>query len=303
MKSPLNPLLARQFATGARRSRFFWLLSFHVLLQGLIALGFLRLSGASAGPEARISLSGLLSSARQLYWLSSLLLLLAGGLLAPIAAIGGLAGEIEHRTFDLLRITTISPRAIVLGKWSTAVLTGVLVLLTPVPVQLLGFWLGGITLTELILTQVFLLVVLMLNTALALAISATVRKTWVAVLIFYGTVLAVVPLAGGSALLLSLYNGWPMLLSGSRSLWQAALAQHGWVLLAGVHPLSAAIASVILGTEQGAWFWLNFAIANTGASATSVTLPAPWLTHTLLALPITAALLWWTARKIARPEV
>jgi len=94
-----------------------------------------------------------------------------------------------------------------------------------------------------------------------------------------------------------------MLLSGSRSLWQAALAQHGWVLLAGVHPLSAAIASVILGTEQGAWFWLNFAIANTGASATSVTLPAPWLTHTLLALPITAALLWWTARKIARPEV
>jgi len=303
MKSPLNPLLARQFATGARRSRFFWLLSFHVLLQGLIALGFLQLSGAGAGQGARISLSGLLSSARQLYWLSSLLLLLAGGLLAPIAAIGGLAGEIEHRTFDLLRITTISPRALVLGKWSAAVLTGVLVLLTPVPVQLLGFWLGGITLTELILTQVFLLVVLMLNTALALAISATVRKTWVAVLVFYGTALVAVPIIGGGALLLSLYNGWPTLLSGSRSLWQAALAQHGWVLLAGVHPLSAAIASVILGTEQGAWFWLNFAITNVSVSTPSVTLPAPWLTHTLLALPMTAALLWWTARKVARPEV
>ncbi|MDX9953237.1 MAG: hypothetical protein RBT75_04040 [Anaerolineae bacterium] len=304
MKNQLNPLLARQLTGGARRSRFFWLVSFHVLLQGLIAFGFLRLGGMATSSEsdARISLAGLLSNARQLYWLSSLLLLLTGGLLAPIAAIGGLAGEMEHRTFDLLRITTLSPRAIVLGKWGAAILTGLLLLLTPIPVQLLGFWLGGVTLTELLLTQVFLFVVLMLNTALALAISARVRKTWIAVLIFYGIVLAAVPIIGGGALLVVLYGGWYVPVSSTQPLWQMALAQHGWVLLTGVHPLSAAIASVILGTEQGAWFWLTFPIMGAGITPT-VTLPAPWFTHTLLALPITAVLLWWTARRMARPEV
>lgn len=304
MKNQLNPLLARQFISGVRRSRFFWLLSFHVLLQGLVAFGFLRLGGmvTSTGEDARISLAGLLNNARQLYWLSSLLLLLTGGLLAPIAAIGGLAGEMEHRTFDLLRITTLSPQALVLGKWGTAILTGLLLLLTPIPVQLLGFWLGGVTLIELLLTQVFLFVILMLNTALALAISARVHKTWIAVLSFYGLILMAAPLLGGSALLIILYNGWNIPVSSTQPLWQMALAQHGWVLLTGVHPLSAAIASVILGTEQGAWFWLTFPIMGAGGTPT-ISLPAPWLTHTLLALPTTAALLWWTARRLARPEV
>lgn len=308
MKTHLNPLLARQLVGGARRSRFFWLLSAHVLLQGLLALGFLRIAwtGWQTGSELRVSLAGLFSSARQLYWLSSLLLLLAAGLLAPVAAIGALAGEIEHRTFDLLRTTGISSRAIVLGKWSAAILTGLLLLLTPLPIQLLGFWLGGVSVTELALTQLFLLVILMTNTALALAISASVRKTWIAVLIFYGIALGVLPLIGSGSLLLGpLYvNQITAPFSHTTPLWQLALLQHGWVLLVGLHPLAAAVASIALGIEHSAWFLLSFSVTGTAAATPpTVLLPAPWLTHTLLSLPATALLLWWTARRIARPEV
>ncbi len=305
MKARLNPLLARQIYGGARRSRFFWLMSLHVLLQGLLALAFLRLAwiGTPLGADARVSLAGLFGSARQLYWLSTLLLLLAGGLLAPIAAIGNLAGEIEHRTFDLLRITSITPRAIILGKWSAAVLPGILLLLAPLPVQLLGFWLGGVTLTEMALAYLFILVVLMTNTALALAIAALTRKTWAALLVFYSIVLGMIPLLGAVALVVSLYGGQSTHIFDTRPLWRIAMAEHGWVLLTGLHPLSAAIASFLLGTEQGAWFLLSFTITSSGAATPpAILLPAPWLTHTLLALPVTALLLWWTVRRIARPE-
>ena len=169
MKVQANPVFVRQLYSGAHRSRFFWLLSGYVLLQGLLIWGALYLigSGTFGGDEARISLAAILSSARQLYWFSSLLLLLAGGWLAPIAAIGELTGESEHRTFDLLRTTTLTSQAIVLGKWEMALLNGLLLLLAPLPMQLLGFWLGGVTVTELLLTQFFLFVVLMMNTALA----------------------------------------------------------------------------------------------------------------------------------------
>ena len=308
MKTHLNPLLTRQIYGGARRRRFFWLLSAHILLQGLLALGFVRLmlTGWDSPGGSRVSLVELFNSARQLDWISSLLLLLTTGLLAPVAAIGALAGEVEHRTFDLLRTTTITPRAIILGKWSAAILIGMLLLFAPLPIQLLGFWLGGISVVAFLLTQFFLLIILMANTALALAISALVRKTWIAVLIFYGAALSVFPFLGAVGLF-----GIPLLASPGSSplappqpLWQLALLQHGWVLLVGLHPLSAAIASVILGTEQGAWFLLEFPImAPHISTAASITLPAPWLTHTLLALPATALLLWWTAHRIARPEV
>ncbi|HRT31372.1 MAG TPA: hypothetical protein P5211_03020 [Anaerolineae bacterium] len=307
MKVQANPVFVRQLYSGAHRSRFFWLLSGYVLLQGLLIWGALYLigSGTFGGDEARISLAAILSSARQLYWFSSLLLLLAGGWLAPIAAIGELTGESEHRTFDLLRTTTLTSQAIVLGKWEMALLNGLLLLLAPLPMQLLGFWLGGVTVTELLLTQFFLFVVLMMNTALALAISARVRKTWIAVLIFYGIILGVIAFVGGGALFLSVEDIFPLLLPTAASLWQKALLQYGWVLLVGLHPLSAAISSVSLCAEQGAWFLLEFPVSICGPSVTSPTvlLPAPWLTHTLLALPATAFLLWRTARRIARPEV
>lgn len=307
MKVQANPVFVRQLYGGAHRSRFFWLLSGYVLLQGLLIWGALYLigSGTFGGDDARISLAAILNSARQLYWFSSLLLLLAGGLLAPIAAIGELTGENEHRTFDLLRTTTLTSQAIVLGKWKMALLNGLFLLLAPLPMQLLGFWLGGVTVTELLLTQLFLFVVLMMNTALALAISARVRKTWIAVLIFYGIILGVIAFVGGGALFLSVEDVFPLLLPAAASLWQKALLQHGWVLLVGLHPLSAAIASVSLCAEQGAWFLLEFPVSIGGPSVTSPTvlLPAPWLTHTLLALPATAFLLWQTARRVARPEV
>lgn len=308
MNAGLNPLLARQLYGGARRSRLFWLLSAHVLLQGLLAWIFFRLSLSSLGTAdtTRVSLVTFFNSARQLYWISSLLSLLTTGLLAPVAAIGALAGEVEHRTFDLLRTTTILPRAIVLGKWSAAILIGGLLLLTPLPIQLLGFWLGGISGIELLLTLLFLLIVLMTNTALALALSALVPRTWIAVLIFYGLTLSALPLLGTVAVI-----GRPVFTSvttttlmQTRPLWQLALLQHGWVLLVGLHPLSAAVASVVLGTEQGAWFLLEFPIHASGMRTIAfITLPAPWLTHALLALLATGLLLWWTTRRIARPEV
>jgi len=304
----MNPLLIRHLYGSARRNRFFILLTLYLLAVGLITTLFvtLILSDWVTGMN-RVSMQEIFSGGRALYWFSSVILLISAILLAPINALGAFSSEREHRTLDLLRVTTLTPRALVLGKMTAACLSGGLYLLAPLPLLMFGYWLGGVTTTELILTLLFLTVTLLNSIAWGLFVSSLTRKTIAAVLIFYGISLAIAPFTG---LLLTLLSTFVYSISviPLQPVWIEVLLQHGWVLLTALHPLAAAIATEGIWVDQGSWFVGTFELERYIAAQKmpvnlgNVTLPSPWIPHLCLSLLTTGLLVWQTIRRMRRPE-
>jgi len=305
----VNPLLSRHLYSSARRNRFFVLLSLYLLGIALLTGGFslmISLPGL-VEEESLVSMLDLFMMGRSLYWFSSVILLLTAALIVPINALGAISGERENRTLALLVTTTLKPRAIVLGKVGAALLTGGIYVLAPLPLLMLGFWLGGVTVTELLLTMLMLVLTMILSIAWAIFISGRVRKTLTGVLNFYVINVVLLPL-----LIILAFFAITLVVALRYSdvdvtmlpFWLVLVIQHGWIVLVGFHPLSAAIATEALGLEYGSWGLLTLTVDWFGTSSTlpSVTLPSPWITFTISTVLTVAFLLWRTTRRLAKPE-
>jgi ABC-type transport system involved in multi-copper enzyme maturation permease subunit len=311
----MNPILIRHLYGSARRRRFFWLLSLYLFGIGLLAALLGLIIGMplffNATPRADITLSmlDLFTGGRTIYWFSGVILILTSSLLVPVNALSAFAGERENRTLDLLITTTLKVHSIVLGKLGAALLTGAVYVLAPLPLLMAGFWLGGVTTAELGITLLFLALAMLSGVAWALLISAFLRRTIAAVLIFYGLALTSAPviliLATAAAGLVDAWKYRAFL--EVQPFWIEALVQYGWVVLAGLHPLTAAIVTEAMGFEQNSWLLLNFTVEHYAPSAASttlgtITLPSPWITYTLFTLVTVAIMLSLTNWRLKRPE-
>ncbi|MFN2109370.1 MAG: ABC transporter permease subunit [Anaerolineae bacterium] len=311
----MNPILIRHLYGSVRRKRFFWFLSLYLLGIGLLALFVAAVAGiplffsGTSQTNTTFSMLDLFTGGRMIYWFSGVILILTSSLLVPISALGAFAGERENRTLDLLITTTLKVRSIVLGKLGSALLTGAIYVLAPLPLLMTGFWLGGVTTTELGITLLFLVLAMLSGVSSALLISAFLKRTIAAVLIFYGLTLASAPvitiLATATA---GLADAWKYsALLDVQPFWIEALVQYGWVILAGLHPLTAAIVTEAMGFEQNSWLLLHFTVERYSPSAAgttlgTLTLPSPWITYTLFTLIATAIMLRITAWRLKRPE-
>lgn len=308
----MNPILIRHLYGSVRRKRFFWFLSLYLLGVGLLALVVIALVAVplfAYNENLSISMLDIFTGGRAIYWFSGVILILTSSLLVPINALGAFAGERENRTLDLLVTTTLNIRSIVLGKLGSALLTGAIYVFAPLPLLMTGFWLGGVTTPELGITLLFLVLAMLSGVAWALLISAFLRRTIAAVLIFYGLTFASAPvimiLATATA---GLADAWKYrAILDVQPFWIEAMVQYGWVILAGVHPLTAAIVTEAMGFEQNSWLLLHFTVERytPGASGTilgTLTLPSPWITYTLFTLIATAIMLRITTWRLERPE-
>lgn len=307
----MNPLLLRHLYSSARRNRFFVFLSIYLFVIAILTALFVLLAASSGlfDAEATISMLDLFIQGRALYWFSSVILMLTAMLLVPVNALGAIAGERENRTLDLLVTTTLRPRAVILGKVGASLLTGALYVLAPFPLLMIGFWLGGVTTTELLLTLLFLVLTMALNVVWAVYLSTWVRKTIAAVILFYVVNLGVLPvIALVIGLWGSLYDVWVYSEAALLPFWLEVVIQYGWVILLGLHPLAAAIATEVLGLNQGSWWLLHFTVErfDPTASATTtlgaISLPSPWIVFTLSTVLVSLFLLWRATKRVARPE-
>jgi hypothetical protein len=218
-----NPILWLEIRRIRRRhwwpGRRFFL--FYPVLLG-IALGYgvmLLLTRASQGVLAVVLVTGVPISVI----LGLVVWLLGLGLpwIAPVLSAPAFAREREMSTFDILRTTLLSERALVLGKLGACVAQlwpGILLLILLAPFQLLGVF-GGGTLcmcppyydvasllsisdqgAELVIVWGVVRVVLgmlrsladiLLNTSIGLFISTMVRSSGAAVSFTYGVVLVI----------------------------------------------------------------------------------------------------------------
>ncbi|MBN2390947.1 MAG: hypothetical protein JXR84_09495 [Anaerolineae bacterium] len=311
----INPILIRHLYGSVRRKRFFWFLSLYLLGIGLLALFVTAVAGiplffsGASQTNTTFSMLDLFTSGRMIYWFSGVILILTSSLLVPISALGAFAGERENRTLDLLVTTTLKVRSIVLGKLASALLTGAIYVLAPLPLLMTGFWLGGVTTSELGITLLFLALAMLSGVSSALLISAFLKRTIAAVLIFYGLTLASAPvimiLATATAGLADAWRYGAFL--NVQPFWIEALIQYGWVILAGLHPLTAAIVTEAMGFEQNSWLLLHFTVERWSPDPTrtmlgTLTLPSPWITYTLFTLITTIIMLRIAIWRLKRPE-
>jgi len=306
----VNPILTRHLYGSVRKKRFFWFLSLYLLCIGLLALFFVLVIAVPLfSSTSTTSMLNIFTGGRSLYWFSSVILILTSSLLVPINALGAFAGERENRTIELLVTTTLKARDIVLGKLTSAGATGAIYVLAPLPLLMTGFWLGGVTIEELGITLVFLVLTMSMSIAWALFISSFARKTIAAVLIFFGLTLASTPIILILGVALGgLSQAWQYnTVTNIQPFWIEAMIQYGWVILAGFHPLVAAIVTEAMIFQQDSWLLLHFTVERsnviTGATITgSLTLPSPWITFTIFAIIATAVLLRITIWRIGRTE-
>jgi ABC-type transport system involved in multi-copper enzyme maturation permease subunit len=188
----LNPVLDRELRQRSRSVRSVLILSLFLGL--LIAVMYL----AYKGSEATAQFSGdpitalTLRTGRTMFeWVLAAELIILLFIIPGISA-GSVAGERDRQTLIPLQVTLIGPVQIFFGKVLASSSFLLLLLVGSAPVVAVPYLVGGISLTQVLLSLLSLAVVGFLMAVIGVGCSSFFRRTQTATLAAYAVVLALV---------------------------------------------------------------------------------------------------------------
>jgi len=220
--------------------------------------------------------------------------------IGPGLTAGSITSEREHRTYDLLKTTLITPRELVFGKLGAAVIYLLLLIFTTLPIQSLAFILGGIGLAETLISGLILIVTAVFFCSLGLFFSSLLKRTLAATITSYASILlsalALVLFFFMFGLFESLlYNSYNNPGNGAALEKFATLVM--WIFVSSNSLLTVITSETILIEEQSLFF-----TQSPFFGSTSMTLPSPWIIYVLLHALLTAFLIFLSIRLVRRPE-
>lgn len=242
-------------------------------------------------------------------------------LLAPALTADLISSERERRTLDLLLVTPLSRRQIVVGKLVAALGSLLILIVLALPIQAVAVLIGGVGWEELLLGLLILTLTATTYGCVGLYWSACVRTTRGALLLSYITTLAGVggvPLAFLLALLGSGLFGtryledalWPLiwLMNGPQALGSRFTANSAIIdspltmhVQAGVGQLLVAMNPLLTGVTSAAALVTGRPIVGLERVANvDLLYVAPWLLFAVVHLLTSGALIWLTARTLRR---
>lgn len=283
-----NPVTVKELRGRMRGRRAFAVLTLYLaLLSGVIALVYLVYASGANGvgsTAARTAGKGLFAAvlAVQVF-----LVVFIG----PAFTAGAISGERERQTFDLLKTTLLSAESVVLGKLISALSYVFLLVLVSIPLQSIAFLLGGLSLTELLLSQLLILIAAVTYALYGLWCSATMRTTLAATVATFGGMLFAVfgvPLLAGMAAVLSssLQLSGPVI--------EATLLYTGLALAATNLPATLIVSEVLFLEQNTLFFFSQFLYG------TRVWLFSPWTLFIVLHILAAAVLYGLTVRRVRR---
>ena len=183
-----NPVLENEMKRYTRNMKCAWIILGVNLVLALFALI------AQMGLSGRENYMTILQYRFpiQCYVLMEYGLFLAICILIPGLAGGSIAGERERKTLDLLLTTHLSPWKIILGKLESSLCLIFLISFSTLPVIGLVLIYGGITLVNLFQLILNLVITGIFIGSIGIFYSAIMRKTTVAVILSYVTVVLLV---------------------------------------------------------------------------------------------------------------
>jgi ABC-2 type transport system permease protein len=286
-----NPVIIKELRGRMRSRRAFVLLSIYLsvisLLVGIVYI--LIASEQSYGywdPEIRQAAGKAIFSTVVLLELSLI------SFIGPALTSGAITSERERDTYDLLRTTLLSARSLAFGKLGTSVIYLCLLILTALPIESLAFFLGGVGMGELLLSNFLLVVNAIFFCALGLFYSSFTKRTTVATIASYTTILL-------SVLVLVLFYFVLVYLLDSLGLFgtlaEDLLISIAWILVS-TNPLLTAIVTELILVEDQSYF---FTTSIFGSSHPAL---SPWIPFTVIYLGLAALMVFLSIKFVDRPD-
>lgn len=187
-----NPILTREIRTRMRGARAFWILFTYVAILAIILFIFyfswwnsVRDTFAGGG------MSGASSVGKMFYFTLFTVQAILVGIITPSLTAGGISIEKEQRTFELLTVSLLPRRSIVLGKLISAVAFTALLLTASLPLVSLSFLVGGVAPSEVASAYSLLLFSAFLYGTVGLACSSVAKNTTSSTVMTYGAILLI----------------------------------------------------------------------------------------------------------------
>jgi ABC-type transport system involved in multi-copper enzyme maturation permease subunit len=225
-----------------------------------------------------------------IFYVTAVFLLLIVTLFAPAMAASTIAGEKQRQTLDLLLVTLLPTRSIVIGKLVSALVYTLLLIGVVWPLVLFCLFLGGVDLVELFVAGVLLIVTSLAFTTVGLFMSSLSRTTTNATMLTYGVALPAL-LIGPFLAMLPVTIA--LLLADVDYKLLDVVNFYGWSLAASLNPISAAIYSGIMHADEGGWILLE---------TTPHHLWYPWLIFVIFYSFLTFFLVQWTMRRLEKMD-
>lgn len=297
----LNPVALKELRGRMRGTRAFAVLTVYLLLMSGFAVTLYVLYSASITANVGYAQGGAIG--RTLFTGIVGIELFLVTFIVPAFTSGAITGERERQTYDLLRTTLLSARALVVGKLLSALSYIFLLLLAAIPLQSLAFLFGGVSESEIILAFVILLVTAITLGTIGIYFSSRMQRTLAASIATYGFALIVtigLPLI--MLVIASVLGPFFLSISGnnmSASL-KAALT-YGFGGLVSTNPLATAYMTQYLLIDRHDMGFFTIQVSGGGANLT-LPLVSPWIVFTVFYLIVSAVLLVVTIRRVSRIE-
>lgn len=223
--------------------------------------------------------------------------------ITPAFTVGGVSGERERQTYDLLRTTLLSERALILGKLISAMSYVFMLLLAALPLQSLAFLLGGVAPEELVVASVSLMATAFLFGTAGIFFSSMMRRTLGATVLTYAFVLLAT--LGLPILLFPvavLFSGPIYGVNSPPVELQIAVLYIGGLLVATNPVASLIVTEVMLVNEQTLFFFTAPIYDPATGNTFNIPLISPWILFTLFGLALGVIFTVMSMVNVARRE-
>lgn len=298
-----NPVLINELRSRMRGRRTFWVLGVYLLvLSGLMFTIYVTVYQDAVASsyyyvgQFQRSLEAASTLGKAIFYGTNILLLLGVTLVAPAFTASAIVSEKERQTFDLLVITALPARDIVLGKLSAVLVFIGLLLLATLPFQGMAYFFGGVAFTDILLAMLLLLLTTLLYCSWGLFVSSFARTVTVANMINY---VAIIPMLLGVPFILFLVG--VVSAGAAYSIFQhppfpvAIVLTYFILFFVSINPVSMGIASAIFVQETG-----NYVFSIEQFFNQSIPIISPWVVFVVFALVVSYILIKATISRVAR---
>jgi ABC-type transport system involved in multi-copper enzyme maturation permease subunit len=299
--SPLlwnNPVIMKEVRTRMRGNRAFLLVTAHLLiLVTAIALAYLFFRSAltSTGNLEERRIFG-----KAVFGLIVWIELVMVSFVAPALTSGAITSERERQTLDLLRVTLLPARSLVVGKFISGLFFLFLLLFTSIPILSPAFLIGGVLPQEVCLAIVILSVTTVGFSALGMLLSSLFRHTIQSTAATYAisiTLVFGIPIIAVIILILLSTATRSEILNQLSPAGQVILILLGWAIVC-LTPFATIIGTEVILLEQES---LLLARIPLGSGETFI-LPSPWIIYLLIYLLFSFAALWLSSELVRRRD-
>lgn len=293
-----NPVIHKELRGRMHGSRAFILLTIYLAILSclvtLVYFGFMTSNNAIAGG----SVNSRQALGKTIFWTIGGVELLMVCFIAPALTAGAITAERERQTFDLLRITLLSPKALITGKLLTSFSYILLLLLVALPLQSLAYLLGGVAIEEVLLAFLILVITALFYSSLGLFFSSFLKRTLASTVLAYAG--AIILVFGIPALILSivglgnsLFNNYSSPITNMEF-----LLLSGFWLLISINPFATAITTEVILLQNQSILYTTIPLTN----GRIFYIISPWTSYTLFYLVASLILIRLSIHFVKRVE-